>query len=77
MSSHPHTVRGEAIRAALLAIVAARHTAGLPMPSHRSMAMAIGISPGQVTRHLGVLMDNGAFSTSCAGMHTRIGEIRV
>ena len=77
MSSHPHTLRGVAVRRALLAIVEARHTAGLPMPSHRSMAMALGISPGQVTRHLGVLLDAGAFTTACAGMHTRIEEVRL
>ena len=73
--NRPNDVRGRAIRQALLAIVQARAAADLPLPSHRTMAMALGISPSQVTRHLAVLMDNGAFSTRCAGMHTRIEEI--
>lgn len=73
MSEHPHTTRGEAMRRALLAIVEARAVAGLPLPPHRTIAATLGISPGQVTRHLGVLMDAGAFTTVCAGMHTRIG----
>jgi hypothetical protein len=38
------------------------------------MAAALGISPCQVTRHLGVLMDAGAFTTVCAGMHTAGGR---
>lgn len=67
--------RGEAVRKALLAIIEFRAIAGLPMPSHRAMAMAVGISPGQVTRHLAVLMDEGAFSTRCAGMHIQIEEL--
>ena len=75
-SNHPHTSRGEAIRRALLAIVEVRAVADLPLPPHRAMAAALGISPGQVTRHLGVLMDAGAFSTRIAGMHTRITEVR-
>jgi hypothetical protein len=69
-------IRGEAVRRALLAIVEARATAGLPwLPPHRTMAAALGISPGQVTRHLAVLMDAGAFSTRCHGMHTQIEEL--
>jgi DNA-binding transcriptional MocR family regulator len=67
--------RGEAVRRALLAIVEARAVAGLPMPPHRTMAAALGISHGQVTRHLGVLMDQGAFRTRQAGMRQRIEEI--
>ena len=68
--------RGIAARKALLAIIEARYEADLPMPSHRTMAMALGISPGQVTRHISVLLDEGAFRPVCAGMHTRIEEVR-
>ena len=67
--------RGIAARRALLAIIEARAAAGLPMPSHRCMAMALGISAGQVTRHISVLLDEGAFRPVCAGMHTRIEEL--
>jgi predicted ArsR family transcriptional regulator len=73
--THPHTTRGKAVRRALLAIVEARAVADLPLPPHATMAAALGISAGQVTRHLGVLMDAGAFSTRTAGMHTRVWEI--
>jgi DNA-binding transcriptional regulator YhcF (GntR family) len=73
--THPNILRGIVVRRALLAIVEARHAAGLPMPPHRTMAAALGVSPGQVTRHLGVLQDAGAFTTACAGMHTQIREI--
>jgi DNA-binding transcriptional regulator YhcF (GntR family) len=69
-------IRGEAVRRALLAIVEARAVADLPLPSHRAMASALGISPGQVTRHLGVLMDAGAFSARNAGMHIRVTEVQ-
>lgn len=68
--------RGEAVRRALLAIVQARAVADLPLPSHRTMAAALGISPGQVTRHLAVLMDGGAFTPVNAGMHIRVEELR-
>ena len=68
--------RGEAVRRALLAIVQARVTAGLPMPTHRTMAAALGISAPQVTRHLAVLMDAGAFSAVNHGMRVRIEELR-
>ena len=73
---HHNTPRGEAVRRALLAIVEARTTAGLPLPTHRTMAAALGISPGQVTRHLAVLMDGGAFTPVNAGMHIRVEELR-
>lgn len=76
MSEHPHATRGQAMRRALLAIVEARAVAGLPLPPHRTMAAALGISAGQVTRHLAVLQDDGAYSTRCAGMHTRVQEAR-
>lgn len=72
---HPKP-RGEAVRHALLAIIESRAIGGLPMPSHKVMAAALGISAGQVSRHLGVLMDAGVFSTRCAGMHTRVQEAR-
>lgn len=68
--------RGLAVRRALLAIVEARAVADLPLPTHRSMAAALGISHGQVTRHLGVLQDAGAFRTRQAGMRVRVEEIR-
>jgi hypothetical protein len=73
--THHNTPRGEAVRRALLAIVEARAVADLPLPSHKAMAAAIGISAGQVTRHLGVLQDAGAFTTRQAGMRVRIEEI--
>src|SRR5215469_16954688 len=60
--------RGEAVRSALLAIVHARHAAGLPLPSYEAMARAVGISAGQVSRHMAVLMDEGAFVPQRAGM---------
>ena len=69
--------RGIAARAALLAIVRARAEADLPLPPYQTMARAIGISAGQVSRHMAVLMDEGAFTTRCAGMHTRIEEVRL
>jgi len=68
--------RGIAVRNALLAIVQSRAVAGLPLPKHAVLGAALGISAGQVTRHLGLLMDDGAFSTRCAGMHTRVEEVR-
>jgi predicted ArsR family transcriptional regulator len=40
------------------------------------MAAALGISAGQVTRHLAVLQDDGAYSTRISGMHTRVQEAR-
>lgn len=64
--------RGEAVRAALLAIVRARYAAGLPLPSNAAMGAALGLSASQVSRHMNVLMDQGAFSVRCHGMHTRI-----
>lgn len=68
--------RGEAVRGALLAIVRSRAAADLPLPTHRAMAAALGISPGQVTRHLGVLLDAGAFTPVNHGTRIRIGELR-
>ena len=76
MTPHPHATRGQAMRRALLAIVEARAAADLPIPPHKVLAAALGISPGQVTRHLAVLQDDGAYSTRIAGMHTRIQEAR-
>ena len=75
-STHTNTSRGEAVRAALVAIVRARAVADLPLPTHRTMAAVLGISPGQVTRHLAVLMDAGAFSARNAGMRIRVEEVR-
>jgi hypothetical protein len=72
---HPRR-RGVAVRRALLAIVHARAVAGLPLPPYATLAAAVGISPGQVSRHMAVLMDEGAFLTRCAGMHTQIEEVR-
>jgi hypothetical protein len=73
---HHNTPRGEAVRRALLAIVQARAVADLPLPTHRAMAAALGISPGQVTRHLAVLMDGGAFTPVNHGTHIRVEELR-
>lgn len=69
--------RGIAVRRALLAILEARHAAGLPMPRHAAMAAALGISAGQVTRHISVLLDEGAFTARNAGARIRIEEIAV
>ena len=68
--------RGQAVRRALLAIVHARHAAGLPLPPYQKLAAAVGISASQVSRHMAVLMDAGAFTPRCAGMHTQIEEVR-
>ena len=77
VTTQPHEKhRGIAARRALLAIVRARAEADLPMPPYQTMARAIGISAGQVSRHMAVLMDEGAFTTRCAGMHTRIEEVQ-
>ena len=68
---HPRR-RGIAVRTALLAIVRARAAAGRALPSHKAMARMVGISAGQVTRHMAVLMDAGAFVPQYAGMKTKI-----
>ena len=68
--------RGQAVRRALLAIVHARHAAGLPLPAYQKLAAALGISAGQVSRHMAVLMDAGAFVPQRAGMKTKIEGIR-
>ena len=70
--NRPNDVRGRAIRRALLAIVHARYAAGLPLPSNAAMGAALGLSASQVSRHMNVLMDQGAFTVRCHGMHTRI-----
>ena len=76
MTTHHNTPRGEAVRRALLAIVRARAVADLPLPSHRAMAAVLGISHPQVTRHMAVLQDAGAFRVVNAGMRVRIEELR-
>jgi hypothetical protein len=75
MITHPNIARGEAVRRALLAIVEARHLAGLPMPKHETLGAVLGISAPTVTRHLGLLQDEGAFTTRCAGRHIQIEEL--
>jgi predicted ArsR family transcriptional regulator len=76
MTTHHNTPRGEAVRAALVAIVRARAVADLPLPTHRAMAAALGISAPQVTRHMAVLQDAGAFRAVNAGMRVRVEELR-
>jgi hypothetical protein len=54
--------RGIRVRAALLAAARACAARDAPLPAYRVLAALIGISSGQVSRHMGRLMDAGAFT---------------
>jgi len=76
MSQTENVCRGIAVRRALMAIVQERAAAGRPLPTHRAMARMVGISAGQVTRHMAVLMNDGAFVPQYAGTKIKVTGVR-
>lgn len=59
--------RGIAARRALLAVVGVCQRRGIPFPHHACIASVLGISAGQVTRHMAVLLDEGVITTRGQG----------
>jgi hypothetical protein len=55
--------RGIAARRALLAIARECARRQAPLPTYDMLGAALGISHGQISRHMAVLMDGGTFTT--------------
>ena len=54
--------RGVSARRVLLSVARECERRRLPLPAYATLAAALGISPGQISRHMGVLMDAGSFT---------------
>jgi DNA-binding transcriptional ArsR family regulator len=74
--NHHNIERGIRHRRALLAVARSVHKRGLLMPSYTSLGRAVGLSPAQISRHMGHLFDEGALSVSLVGRRFRIESIR-
>lgn len=55
--------RGIAARRALLAIAHECARRSAPLPTYATLGAALGISNGQISRHIGQLLDEGSFTT--------------
>lgn len=55
--------RGIAARCALLAVARECERRRAPLPSYDTLAGLIGISHGQISRHMAMILDEGTFTT--------------
>jgi DNA-binding transcriptional regulator YhcF (GntR family) len=68
--NRPNDERGRAVRAQLAGLVRECADAGRPLPRCREIAVMLGLSASQISRHLNRMMDEGVFTPTCR--HTRI-----
>jgi predicted ArsR family transcriptional regulator len=63
----PNDVRGRDVRARLLAIISARAVERSHIPKNTHLSELLGISAGQVSRHMARLMDEGTLELHSVG----------
>jgi hypothetical protein len=65
--NRPIDERGREVRSMLLAIAHACAVRGIHLPKNDVLAAKLGCCPGQVARHMGRLMDEGALELQTVG----------
>jgi DNA-binding transcriptional ArsR family regulator len=73
----PNDVRGRDVRARLLAIIRARAVDRSHIPKNTHLGELLGISAGQVSRHMARLMDEGMLELRSIGRrrYASVGRI--
>jgi hypothetical protein len=65
--NRPIDLRGREVRSLLLAIAHACAVRGIHLPKNDVLAAKLGCCAGQVARHMGRLMDEGALELQTVG----------